>query len=144
MKTSILTALLVAAFGLASVSPVLAADASPAPSPAASASPSAQASPQVLRKYDLLTVLKSNNQNYSIGGEMLLRVMDDGTVRGSYTAEGRPTHSLTGTLKGKNLSFDVSSSAGFHVDGTLEADGSISGSTILGTRGFSFSAQPKT
>jgi len=131
--------------GLASALPALSNDAaSPSPSPSAAPSPVATSSAKVVQRFELLTSLKPTDRMGVVAGTLALRVMDDGTLRGSYSSEGGSPRAVSGTLKGKNLSMEIGLAGDFHVEGTMDADGSIDATTLRGSHAYTFKAVPKT
>jgi hypothetical protein len=146
MKTALLASIVAAALCLAYAPAARAADSTPAPAAAAStaASPDASAAPKVVRRLDLLTSLKPTDRMSSVGGELLLRVMDDGSIRGTYTYEGGNVRAVVGTLKGKDVNLDIGTTGNFRIIGTMDADGSINANTTYGTRAYTFTAVPRS
>jgi hypothetical protein len=146
MKTALFAPFVAAGLCLAGAPSVRAADSTPAPAVTASpaASPDASAAPKVVRRLDLLTALKATDRMSSLAGELLLRVMDDGSIRGSYTREGGDVRTVSGTLKGKDVNLEIGTTGSFRIIGTMDADGSINANTMYGSHAYTFTAVPKS
>jgi hypothetical protein len=140
------SALLGAALALGMTAPVLAdAPSSPAPmaSAASSPAPGSAASPLPSKKYEFTTALKPMNAMGVFGGTLTIYVAADGSIKGTYKPDGASSRSVTGDLKGSDITLIIGQMQSMTITGTLK-DGIIDGQTSIRERPFNFHGEPKT